>query len=105
MSLKFINTIEIKQMPNGETVITGSSRKVGQGQPSAQMRAAVKEWYDMFHAFFTAHKPAGTLEATAVQGYVAHKERVIANGASLRSVGQPCGCNGVHMCERHFDFD
>jgi hypothetical protein len=103
--MKFINTIEIEQLPNGETVITGSSRKVGQGQPSAQMRAAVKEWYDTFNTFFNAHKPGGKLEVTAVPGYVAHKERAVVNGASLRSVGQTCGCNGVHMCERHFDFN
>jgi hypothetical protein len=84
--MKFINTIEIEQLPNGETVITGSSRKVGSGQPSAQMRAAVKEWYDTFNAFFTAHKPGGKLEVTAVPGYVAHKERAVVNGHTRSAV-------------------
>jgi hypothetical protein len=89
--MKFINTIEIKQLPNGETLITGSSRKVGQGQPSAQMKAAVKEWYDTFNTFFTAHKPDGTLEVTAVPGYVAHKERAVVNGHTRSAVDARVG--------------
>jgi hypothetical protein len=84
--MKFVNIVTIEQLENGQTLITGSSRKVGQGQPSAQMRAAVKEWYDTFNAFFTAHKPGGKLEVTAVPGYVAHKERVVVNGHTRSAV-------------------
>lgn len=56
--MRFVHTVIIEQLPNGETLLTQETRKEGDGVPSEKMTEAVREYYEAFGKFFVNYKPS-----------------------------------------------
>lgn len=50
--MKFIHTVIIEQLQNGETCLTQETRKEGDGRPSEQMNEAMRDYFNAFGEFF-----------------------------------------------------
>lgn len=63
--MQFINIIIIEQQPNGDTRLIHELRNEGDGQPSARMAQAKKDFYNTFGQFLSryANKPAALITA------------------------------------------
>jgi hypothetical protein len=63
--MKFIHTVEIEQLPDGNTRLMQESRKDGEGQMSPRMRQAMADYFDAFGEFLSRYtdKPVGLISA------------------------------------------